>query len=187
VGEVRGARVWLLPGFRPKTSENCLSETDVELRRLVYSREDQHDAFRAKLSALTRELELTPENTASLARTKLEVWATAIAVDLEELSLQLKTPDFREEKEWRLIREVREVKSAQGQRPRFAPRGGLVKPYLELKFRKSNATLCLPLVSVVCGPKLEGEVSVASAEYFLAQNGHVAVSVTQSKLHTVWR
>ncbi len=176
-------------GFDRKRLESFLAKTDVELRQLVYSRKDQRQAFRAKLDELTRELELTAENTAALTPTKLDVWATAIAVDLEELSLQLKTPDFRDEKEWRLIREVRNSKSDQrpSQRPIFAPRGGLVKPYLELRFGKPDTMSCLPLVSLICGPKLESEVSVASAEYFLAQHGYLDVDVTQSKLHAVWR
>ena len=113
--------------------------------------------------------------------------STTIAIELEELALQLKTPDFRDEKERRLIREVREAKNVDTTTPGFAPRGNLVKPYVELTFTKPGTSSCLPLVAVVCGPKLEGEVSVAAARYFWARHGHHNLPVEHSKLHAVWR
>lgn len=175
-------------GFDRRRLEKCLDDTDVELRQLIYGRMDQREAITRRVMQLAREFELDGKtNPKPLSVARIQVFSAAIAVELEELALQLKTPDFRDEKEWRLIREVREVKKVATKAPEFAPRGNLIKPYLELTFTKPGTSTCLPLVAVVCGPKLEGEVSVASAKYFLGRHGHDNVSVEHSKLHAVWR
>jgi hypothetical protein len=175
-------------GFDRHRLEKCLDATDVELHQLIYGRRDQREAISRRVMQLAREFQLSGKtNSKPPSVASLQVYSTAIAIELEELALQLKTPDFRDEKEWRLIREVSDGKNVDITPPKFAPRGNLVKPYVELTFTKPGTSSCLPLVAVVCGPKLEGEVSVASARYFLARHGHYKASVEHSKLHAVWR
>jgi hypothetical protein len=175
-------------GFDRRRLQYCLDRTDVELRQLIYGRKDQREAISRRVTELAREFDLSGKASAAPRTvTRIQVLSTAIAIELEELALQLKTPDFRDEKEWRLIREVRDVENIGATPPEFAPRGSLVKPYVELTFTEPGTSSCLPLVAVVCGPKLEGEVSVASARYFLARHGHHTASVEHSKLHAIWR
>jgi hypothetical protein len=123
-------------------------------------------------------------------RSKRSLYGLVVALTLEELALQLKNPDFREEREWRLIRELRHRNVAAAGDPiiKFSKRGHLIKPHIEMMLPSKTTTAHsrLPLVSVICGPKLEREVAVASAGYFLAQNGY-HIPVKHSSLGAIWR
>jgi hypothetical protein len=175
-------------GFSKSEIARSISEKPIELRRMIYSVRRQKAMLQIEIEKLLQEYGLTAGG--SRQRSQRAMYALVVALALEELALQLKNPDFREEREWRLIRELRQrsVKSPADPLLKFANRGHLVKPHIEMMLPSRSTTVHsrLPLVSVVCGPKLERDVAIASATYFLAENGY-HVPVKHSALSAIWR
>lgn len=175
-------------GFDRRALERALAKKDCELCQLIYSSKDQKTAARQRLVELAREFKMFEGMRKSPTATQYTAYATAVAVELEELSLRLKNPDFRDEKEWRIIHQIRgKGRVSQAAATHFTPRNNLVKPYVELTLEERGGAPVLPLVKIICGPKLEGDVAIASATYFAAQKGYANVSVEHSKLSAVWR
>jgi hypothetical protein len=174
-------------GFSKSKLADVLKDIPIDLKQIVYARTRQRAMTAKLLQQLQRELKAAARKKVA---GKTSVTATVAAVLLEALALEFKNPAFRHEREWRLISEIRRrrILLPSSHRVAFSRRGELIKPHLEIKLAPSstNAVTLLPLVSVVCGPKLDRDVATASASYFLRQQGY-NVPVSHSELSTIWR
>ena len=102
-----------------------------------------------------------------------------------ELALMFKNPHFSDEEEWRLILLLNESNDPLLQRINFSQRGDFVKPCIDLAVVETNMAR-MPIVRVICGPKLNAHLAESSAEYFLQARGY-KVRATASELARTWR
>ena len=121
-------------------------------------------------------------------------------MDIDAAVLQMKNPFFHDEQEWRYFfrsdededevlddeTETADDDEAPDVREQFAVRGAYVKPYVELPRARGDVAERLPVVGVVCGPKLDGDLAVPTVGRFLRSCGY-RVPVEHSKLAEIWR
>jgi hypothetical protein len=113
--------------------------------------------------------------------------ATTIFDGLEPTLLRIKNPQFADEREWRLIFRDEHPPNA-ARRVSFVARGAYPKPFIsvELKRQGSNENK-LPLVKIMCGPKLDHELATLSARHVLDDYGYRDVLIEVSPLRESWR
>ena len=108
-------------------------------------------------------------------------------VDIDEAVLRIKNPFFHDEEEWRYFFRTRDEEAASDEvHEAFAVRGTYIKPFVQLPRGPSTHKSRLPIVTVVCGPKLDGDLSVQTVRRFLRGSGY-DVSVEHSRLAAIWR
>jgi len=166
-----------------------LQNSSVELRKVIYRPSRQREIVRTRLRTLRAAYEHASKNREESMPEYILVGTSAAlsAAYLDGLALELKDPSFSDEREWRLIhRRLREGTATADAEPeiRFTARGNIVKPFVELELRPPK--LRPALSDVVCGPRLDGELAVATTACFLRSAGHM-VEPTWSELHKVWR
>jgi len=107
---------------------------------------------------------------------------------LEPVALRLKNPRFEDEHEWRLIRQYAEV-AADKPDVMFAARGSYPKPFVSvpLHIARRGRRTGLPLLKVICGPRLQNDLARMSMRHLLDTKGHSEVSVETSPLQQAWR
>jgi Protein of unknown function (DUF2971) len=113
-----------------------------------------------------------------------------VGVDIDAALLRMKNPFFHDEKESRyLFRTDEERRSVSLSEPReqYAARGPYIKPFVQLPHRNAGTGVRLPIVRVVCGPRLEPDLAIPSLRRFLAAVDYEAVQVDQSVLAEIWR
>jgi hypothetical protein len=174
-------------GFDKAQIIRSIKDLPIELKQISYVHSKQRALAESTLKEIMRDVRKPGKEQGS---DDPPLAATVAATLLRALTLQFKNPAFREERDWRLIREIRRrgVYLETSHQIDFARRGDFIKPHLEILLtrREGEAPERLPLSSVVCGPKLEREVATESARYFLRQNGY-GVPVEHSSLSAIWR
>jgi hypothetical protein len=169
-----------------RLSSDWLDRVGASLHQMVYDTDEQERLVRDRFAFMAQQLE--PEVAAlndDARQALIEMGGVDIAIGLEEVALQLKHPLFRDELEWRLIREVNAHSLMQLTKTHFAVRGNYVKPYIEIELPAPEVGT--PIVEVVCGPRLDGELAIMSAQQYLANSSFSGVSVRWSELHEIWR
>jgi hypothetical protein len=118
--------------------------------------------------------------------------ATAhLAVRLAHTLVELKNPRFKDEREWRLICETERGDGFDWESPSFVVRGSYVKPYvvppLRLEVGVGPTTSRLPIVTIICGPRLDRELAASSVRRLLNENCRADTRVLHSPLSSSWR
>ena len=111
-------------------------------------------------------------------------------IDIDAALLRMKNPFFHDERESRyLFRTDEERRSVSLLEPReqYVARGPYIKPFVQLPHRSPGTGARLPIVRVVCGPRLEPDLAIPSLRRFLASVNYEAVHVDQSVLAEIWR
>lgn len=110
-----------------------------------------------------------------------------IVRDVADTALRIKNPYFEDEKEWRYFKRLHD-NDLDSWDQEFAVRGVYVKPFLRFPQREHLANFPrLPIVQVVCGPRLDVDIAIPAVERFLRKHGYVDVRAKQSTLATIWR
>lgn len=175
-------------GFLPPVLKR-LSSTDLQLQRVEYNPARQRKLVRSTLETLREAFRIasTSRDDSMPMEILISTSAVVAAIVFESLALRLKDSSFSDEREWRLIHTApadgKQKPIAQGLE--FAARGHFVKPFVEIETSRGSKHRS-SLAAVVCGPRLDGSLSVATASYFLRATGH-AIDATWSELHKVWR
>lgn len=166
-----------------------LETTELTLCRVEYKPNRQREMVQQRLHLLREGYRLAAARRESDMPEHILIGTSAAlaAVVLDSIALQLKDPSFADEREWRLIhRALRPIKSDDGAQPLdFAPRGYFVKPFIEVELTLRRRARS-PLTSVACGPRVDGDLAVSTATYFLRATGH-AIDAEWSPLHRTWR
>jgi hypothetical protein len=163
-------------GFDASQLQNRSRTPHTLLVRVIYEEPEQERHIMAVITGRS-----------STAPAEREEGAFGAAI-IDGLALQLKNPLFRDEHEWRLIHiegrsegSVTRIKTAVG--------GSYIKAFVEIDFGEETSRLStLPIVSVVCGPKLEAELAESGVRELLAAYDYgPSVQVSSSELHATWR
>ena len=160
--------------------------TRVRRYRMIY------DAPRQKhmLASLAHDhhAEYVQKLAGSSVRDPVWLYGSVLAVILEQASLQIKNPAFRDEREWRYIRESLDefLDSVPAMPIKYIRRGPYIKPVAEFP-RSTKTPPRLPLDTIVCGPRLDPEVATQSIRQFLRAQEYPLVAVEASALGGVWR
>jgi len=111
------------------------------------------------------------------------------AGDVDDAGLRLKNPFFADEQEWRYFERVDEDRLGDDDSDEeFAVRGAYVKPFMRFPRMPKRGTLTqLPVVDIVCGPRLDVDIAKPTVERLLQFYGHVNVNVERSALTSIWR
>lgn len=165
-----------------------LQNTSVRLRKVVYRPRRQREIVRTRIRTLREAYRMASEGRDESMPEHILLGTSAVlsAAALDGLALELKDPSFSDEREWRLIHRRLSHGVSAGATPsiKFAARGNVVKPFVELELSHPKAGPFL--TDLVCGPRLDGELAIATAAYFLRSVGHT-IEPSWSELHRVWR
>ncbi len=164
-------------GFTIKEPE-ASSHKSFKLLKVLYDREQQQTLIE-KLTRGVSDILVDHFNTSESTmksieeRPDSESILEAANVVLRYSLIQLKSPGFSEEREWRLCfdspeRQIEDVE--------FRTANGILVPYIE----KPIAELGMEIESVCCGPTLHPEISVQSVKMLLAKNEMKEVQVHPS-------
>jgi len=176
-------------GFDPRRLDDLFDEYDIFLKAMVYDVHEQRELAR---KAIRMQVAAETKRKAANGFMSDVLFADT---EIDHAKLLMKNPSFRDEKEWRCILRLL-IQNEQGEadgeqtgnlREEYCPRGSYIKPFLALPHHHQGAPRNkLPIVGVVCGPKLDGDLSIATARRFLRSHGY-DVSVLRSELADVWR
>jgi Protein of unknown function (DUF2971) len=107
-----------------------------------------------------------------------------IQASLERIALQMKSPVFADEKEWRLV-------CAPGQNPPGMShdiKDPYLSPFITLRFGNNDDNQRGPSVAaVICGPRLDHVMASTSIRTFLDAQGYTTTSVLRSVIADTWR
>jgi len=192
-------------GFLRRGLDELFDSESVWFKAMLYDEAAQKDAMRTAIATGLKLYQELQERESSPNRPYYEYLSTDIEID--SVLLQVKNRVFHDEEEWRYLfrsdpddndfvhdtpRDVdkqddsfAEDMTSNDIREAFAVRGSYVKPFITLP-RTTRATRLLPIVGVICGPKLDGDLAVTSARRFLVSRGY-GVQVEHSKLAEIWR
>jgi len=179
-------------GFDANALSRRYLAAGVELRRMIYATNAQRELVASRLrqvlamfasGEIHRDLRLRRDG-------DIDDVAPHLTIRLAETLLELKNPQFAEELEWRLISEALEHDQVEfaWQNPQFAPRGMYIKPFVVPPLTVVGRHMSrLPIVAIVCGPRLDGDLAEASVMRFLRTHGLGSVKVEISALRHSWR
>lgn len=167
---------------------SALAQERLTLRKMTYGVASQLNLVRNRIAVLRGQF--VPEIallSGSARSDAVDLAAILFSLALEQLALELKNPLFEDEHEWRLIREVRRDPSLPNPEPVPSERrGNFVKPFIEVSLRMPSEKK-LPIWAVVCGPKLDGELAISTAQDFLEDKKYDEIVPKWSELHKIWR
>lgn len=171
------------------TALKRLQSRDLKLKRIIYNHKRQREAVRQQIRTLCEAFRIAHDTREESmpAEILLGTSAALSALVLEGLALELKDSSFADEREWRLIQRTPTKSGEIACLPdiQFAARGMYVKPFVDVAL-PSGAKRRAPLLSLICGPRLDGSLAIASASYFLRACGR-DFDASWSDLHKVWR
>lgn len=173
-------------GFDVSRLDSALDPERVPRIAMMYDPDDQR---RAVIDAATEAAGLYGHIGSQIAPEQPEGVFNALPApgDLGGLTFRLKNPDFREEREWRYFVDVYDW-SGEDVEEDLAVRGNYIKPFIALpKKSKFQPLPPLPIVAVVCGPRLDVELAKPSVERLLKLHGYENVAVEPSALAKSWR
>jgi hypothetical protein len=173
-------------------NRNCV------LRKVIYEPPEQNrlvddtlDAFLAMLltEASTKQIhEVNPDFLAGTAQT--------FAIVIGEMQFALKHPDFREEREWRLVHFAYvDPRYARGvEMPRFRSYEGNVIPYFPVSFDRAIAAsrddtlgVPFPIAELVIGPTINADLNSQSTKaLLLSLNPDIEPFITHSEIPLRW-
>ena len=189
--------------FDTRKLDEVLGDDRVSRHEMVYDEAKQREMLRDAISSgLEQYRKLERDRRGSGGRYYDYLFTD---MDIRSAELQMKHPLFHDEHEWRYFVtsddedddfDVDEVPDAgfdgddpdvqQEPKVLFAPRGNYVKPFLELPATRANTDKRLPIMTVVCGPRLDKELVVGTVKRFLRSCGYNA-TVEHSSLAEIWR
>lgn len=156
------------------------SDRSVSLRRVVYDVEQQTALVRSTLEQICAALDsatagMTPEQG---VRVRL-AYSALLGYWLREFATAFKHPAFAEENEWRVV--VPFNRATDMDSLRFRSSGPHLVPYVEYGGRLVSQELpLLPIVEVMHGPVLHGELAKKSLHLLLQSTGYDHVEVVGS-------
>ncbi len=159
-------------GFKIKKSEGS-THTNASLRKVLYNKKKQHTLTQGLIKGLRNILSAYFSTVEHEENPDLKDMVTLANVFVRKSLIQLKSPDFSGEREWRLCVE-RFEEDPNGLN--FRDMRGILVPYLELPIVSPE----IEIVSIRCGPTLHPELSVQSVEMLLAKHGMKQVQVYPS-------
>jgi hypothetical protein len=190
-------------GFATRELDEILDDDRVSRDAMIYDETVQREALRlAILSGLRQYRQIKEER-----HSREDYYAYLFTdMDIRAIELQMKNPFFHDEQEWRYFLTGRDddedLEPADPDRaseadpdddivliePKelFSPRGHYIKPYVELPLLRNQFVKKLPITTVVCGPRLDGDVALPTVRRFLRSRGHYA-TVEYSRLADIWR
>ena len=175
-------------GFNPRELDSLFEDEYVSREVMVYDEAQQLELLR---EAVRHSFEEYSRLDATKAKRKVTYIDYLFAdLDIDAALVRLKNPFFHDEKEWRyLFRTDDERRSVSLSEPReqYVVRGPYIKPFVQLPRRKTGSGARLPIVGVVCGPRLELDLAIPSLQRFLAAADYDTAQVSQSALVEIWR
>jgi hypothetical protein len=154
------------------------------LLRLIYSPSDQDalikqaiDAARAFFQKLLAGQVVKQEREAILGRANVR-----LSHFMMRAALSCKDECFSDEEEWRLVTGLHPAEEPSQNLLKlvgFRSGGGIVKPFLELPSKPSDAWR-LPLTKVLFGPTLRPSLTREALNFFMTRQGYATVSVDGS-------
>ena len=178
-------------GFDAKRLDELFDRDMIIRVPMLYSEDEQKDYLREKIRSGVEKYQKRAATAApgDVNRGIGLYEAVFTASDVDDATLRLKNPFFSDEQEWRYFERLDEDRLADDDSDEeFAVRGVYVKPFLRFpRTRKRTRLGRLPLVAVVCGPRLDIDIARPTAERFLRFDGYFDVKVERSALASIWR
>jgi len=179
-------------GFDPRKLDELFDEDGISRDVMLYDVDQQRQLIREAIHAGMRSLQRAEEKRRAGGGYMAD--ALFADIDIEQAKLRLKNPYFHDEKEWRYFLRIiveddpdDDDEDLDAWTEHYSVRGAYVKPYLELPRAVPSASgKKLPIVRVICGPKLDGEFAAATTRRFLRTHGY-RVPVESSALAEIWR
>ena len=185
--EGRGYCIGLDVSSFPKA---VIDEWNIKLHRMVYDAEEQRKIVQEHLARIAQAWDHDTKMTSRDRDDWIAIYASMCAVQLEKLILLFKNPQLADEREWRLIVEVKQGGIDASLRPvAFSVGRDYVRPHIDVVLGTAVAGRGprLPIRSVVCGPGLDQDMAADSIEYFLRRQGYADIRIEKSELHGAWR
>lgn len=190
-GYAIGLDFYHLLGFVPKP---CA------LRKVIYDPNEQSEIVASIVDRFCKSLkELSDGNTPDEASNyTIPAFCQAFQKVVGELFFCFKHPDFREEKEWRLVHssstDFTFDKKSEPDQIKFRSFGGNLIPYTDLSFenaitasRIDNFLLKFPIVELIIGPTLSPELNRESAKSVLTKlNPDISPNIKESGIPLRW-
>ncbi len=158
--------------FRRSELQEAIARQGFALVRCVYDLAEQEELVRRLLDQALAAIPIA----SARADQGLEELAGDFAVKLARLAPQLKSPSFSEEREWRLVSGMVDIRNP---RVRFREGKVMIVPYFDLQLSAVDA---VPFVKqVIVGPSIDSELAMNAASALLLTK-NVAQQVTRSAI-----
>lgn len=176
-------------GLDPELLSARYASSGVDLRRMIYRPQQQRSLIAARLKEVIQSVhsgELR-RDVPLPAKANIDDMAPHATLRLTQRLLEIKNPQFQDEREWRLIYETSEHGPLDyaWEEPEFTVRDPYVKAFIVPPLASTPPRL--PVAKVVCGPKLDDRLATESTRTFLRAAGYSMVEVVPSKLRRAWR
>jgi len=158
----------------------------VFLRRLIYSPEEQKAAVKDVLDTFRRQLEQKYPQSREEAAIVMLLTRAHLMLHLSELAIIFKNPHFSDEAEWRLVLLLNASNDEMRERIQFSQRGAVIKPHIDIAAAPRGQP-CVPLVALICGPRQDSVLGLASAQFLLETKGYGHTKIRPSELSASWR
>ena len=172
-------------GFDAVELDNAFAPHQVYRVPMIYQPVQQRQLLQEVLERTVREYE--SGHSSRFDTHRLHWLDVAMASDgVGRLEMQMKSPYFSDEAEWRYFREIDDDHPISGIPVEFHARGHYIKPFVAFPPRSDSMRL-LPIRQVIVGPRLDAEIAASGISRFLRSSGYGDVRVDRSKLCDTWR
>jgi hypothetical protein len=161
----------------------------VSLKKMLYRPEKQRSAILQTIHDAIRDTHEWPTIDRSSFEFQKQMRSMRLSGDIDALLMQIKNPHFADEREWRFVYMLNGAPDVfvKKSKEEFRVGGPYIKPYIAFPRSESSSLPRLPITSIVCGPRLDPEISLPSVRRFVQAKGFPGVAVESSELRSVWR
>lgn len=178
-------------GFDTKLLDAVFDNDMINREPMMYSVVEQKNYLRAKIrnGLETYRRKVAAASPADKNRGINVYDAIFTAGDVDDATLRLKNPFFEDEQEWQYVERIEEDDlQDDDSEEEFAVRGVYVKPYICFPRKPKRRSLSrLPIIGVVCGPRLDIDIAKPTADRFLCSQGYSGIKAEPSALASIWR